>query len=1248
MKILAIRGKNLASLCAEFEINYQLEPLRSAGLYAITGPTGAGKSTLLDTLCLALYEKTPRLRFAKTSGENIPDVGDNDISPSDARTILRRGAGEGYAEVDFVGSDGVDYRSRWSVRRARIKGDGKLQASEMTFTRIADGQALGDQRKTETLKRIEKAIGLSFEQFTRAVLLAQNDFATFLKASDDDRAELLQTLTGTSQFSDLSMRAYQRMKDEKAQLEQFQIQLQTLAPLAADQRAAQEAQAKSKVSDVKSIGVEKAALEDQLRWHQHLASLSQAVMGAKQSQEEAEHLSVEALPRRSELAQIDQVQEARPLWQSVQRLHADTEKYQVEVQRVSFAMDAAATRVSARAIELSVSNAAAASAETLGLNAQPLLDQAKALDVQMMTLQGPLASALQAKKQAAISCDTCQTALIDKRDHLQQAQASQALTLQWLTQHVQLQLLAEGWQRFETLFAQAGHDLHTKTKASAEIVSLTRKVESSAGTLITAQQEWGDAERLHEAAVQALDASRKSLAVFDAPQILAQRQSINLRREHLQGAAALWREIVLQKQNSKHLHKQRLFQLDNLSSIKVELQDAKALAPMLDRDYALLEQTLQIAQLAASESAEGLREQLQTGLACPVCGGLEHPYADHQPYQDAVLIALKKNVMNKQNERLSLTTRTGVLSGRFSSVHDQFEALNAACLVSDKALIQLNAAWTQLTLHFEWALMAENAVQESLDLALVASTSALDALVLQERKLQKAIQSRDVFQTAKDQAQRGSQRQKERVTAIVSAQKSNQQALQSVVQQIAELTSQIKITLTQLDSAFVDGSWQESWRQNTHAFVAQCALDALNWNTRQKQLTEFFNQIQFLNNAVENLTLAHAQSVQTAMGLDREHCRQEVVLQTIREKRKVFFDGKSTQDVESALSSALAQARQAQTQSQACSQHALNEHTRLIEMARQSAAQVLCSSAELFKAQSEFDTWHSSFQSRTAVVEPNTDLLLERLQHWLGFTQTWVATERSQLQEIENKLTSTQAVWMQQSQILGKHQAVCPTSDDVATVDKKLSVLDEALVAANEALTALRIVLAEDDKRLIATDDLRQKMQLQSVRSNVWARLGDLIGSADGKKFRNFAQQMTLDILLGYANSHLQSLTKRYRLQRIKNALGLLVVDQDMGDEVRSVHSLSGGESFLVSLALALGLASLSSHQVKVESLFIDEGFGSLDADALLLAMDALDKLQAQGRKVGVISHVQEMTERISTRVQVKRLAGGLSKVVVS
>jgi exonuclease SbcC len=222
---------------------------------------------------------------------------------------------------------------------------------------------------------------------------------------------------------------------------------------------------------------------------------------------------------------------------------------------------------------------------------------------------------------------------------------------------------------------------------------------------------------------------------------------------------------------------------------------------------------------------------------------------------------------------------------------------------------------------------------------------------------------------------------------------------------------------------------------------------------------------------------------------------------------------------------------------------------------------------------------------------------------------------------------------------------------DAATVSQELADAEQASRSVRETAAALALRLREDDARRERASAMMGEIERQRAVEERWARLAELIGSADGKKFRNYAQQFTLDVLLGYANRHLAQLARRYRLERVANGAGpslaLMVRDQDMGGEVRSVNSLSGGESFLVSLALALGLASLSSNRVKVESLFIDEGFGSLDSDTLGVAMDALDALQSMGRKVGVISHVQEMTERIATKVLVRPGGGGSSTITV-
>jgi len=162
MKILAIRVRNLASLAGEFSIEFDQEPLANAGLFAITGPTGAGKSTLLDALCLALFDHIPRLENSPGALIGRPhDAESLRERSNDVRAILRRGSGDGYAEVDFIGNDARRYRARWSVRRARGKATGNLQNQELVLTDLAANQALG-RTKTEVLEQIQSRLDLTF------------------------------------------------------------------------------------------------------------------------------------------------------------------------------------------------------------------------------------------------------------------------------------------------------------------------------------------------------------------------------------------------------------------------------------------------------------------------------------------------------------------------------------------------------------------------------------------------------------------------------------------------------------------------------------------------------------------------------------------------------------------------------------------------------------------------------------------------------------------------------------------------------------------------------------------------------------------------------------------------------------------------------------------------------------------------------------------------------------------------------
>ncbi len=254
---------------------------------------------------------------------------------------------------------------------------------------------------------------------------------------------------------------------------------------------------------------------------------------------------------------------------------------------------------------------------------------------------------------------------------------------------------------------------------------------------------------------------------------------------------------------------------------------------------------------------------------------------------------------------------------------------------------------------------------------------------------------------------------------------------------------------------------------------------------------------------------------------------------------------------------------------------------------------------------------------------------------------------RQQLQHSEKAIEQAKVLLQERDKRLLSHQAQHNGHLDAEQLACALTELQSLFAASEHRCAELRAEQAEDQRRQNANQALAQQIADAYTEYQRWARLSALIGSATGDTFRKIAQAYNLDLLVHHANVQLRQLVRRYRLKRGGSMLGLLVMDTEMGDELRSVHSLSGGETFLVSLALALGLASMASSTLKIESLFIDEGFGSLDPESLQLAMDALDGLQAQGRKVAVISHVQEMHERIPVQIQVRRQGNGLSTLEV-
>src|SRR3990167_2860267 len=324
MNILSIRIKNLASLSGEHLIDFESDPLVSAGLIAIVGKTGAGKSTILDAMCLALFNRIPRL---KDSDGKLQDVDGSELLTNSPLTVLRRGTAHGYAELCFIAQDQKRYIARWELKRSREKADGKLQSVQRSLKCVTDGVIVADKAKAvdENIKRITQ---LSFEQFTRAVLLAQSEVTVFLKARDNERGELLEYLTNSAIFGKIGQLAYEKTKSVATQRKELENVLGHIELLTDEQVTALSTQFQQCDRNYKQLEAQKSQLEKQQQWFEQKQKLEADIQG-RQQQLKLQQQYIEALaPQKAQLHQLERFASIHPY--VIQHKKFNTEKLAFE------------------------------------------------------------------------------------------------------------------------------------------------------------------------------------------------------------------------------------------------------------------------------------------------------------------------------------------------------------------------------------------------------------------------------------------------------------------------------------------------------------------------------------------------------------------------------------------------------------------------------------------------------------------------------------------------------------------------------------------------------------------------------------------------------------------------------------------------------------------------------------------------------------------------------------------------------
>ena len=1241
MKINAIRIKNLASLEGITEIDFTSEPLASAGIFAITGPTGAGKSTLLDALCLALYGKTPRYLQAKEMGIEIYDVQGSTMSQGDVRGILRDGTSEGFAEVDFIGTDGQNYRSTWSVRRARNKADGSLQADTISLKNTSTNIDIPG-KKAETYKEIERLVGLNFEQFTRSVLLAQGDFTAFMKASKDEKSSLLEKLTGTHIYSEISKKIFEKYKNEDQKLHELNIRREGIATLSEDEIKQIQEQEAVLAIQIKQITAEIQSLTNEINWHEQFAQLSKSKEDAIIFVQKTTADLNESEVLKNKLIQVEQAQATRTWHDALQynqkqwnEQNATLLLLKTKVSDLNLEKEKCETALEKS--KLSLSQTVEIQKEAL-----PKLATAKKLDTLIAEKE---------KQNEAVKLDV-QVAQTKNTNHQKEVVAKEAEITQILTELTSIQEwqtkfeskkpIAENTELIVSKLVDAEKLVSNSTALNAEKTALNAKlnrtnldIKTNNSTFEELEKEW----QIHQKAYEI-----KSNAVLLIP-----IEKLNLEKEEADRllnstfeAQAIWNILYTQSLDFERLFEK---QAKDQSNLLTKNNDLQLLKKQLDERFIAKETSeklLQKARISASENIENLRSELVDNEPCPVCGSEEHPYVSHNPKLEKVLTTLED--LHQQNEQMYLSS-----FGESRSLEQECATLNELIqkqeveISSKKLFLETkNQQWNLTPIATECQAVEDGEKASWFEEKIKGLKNAKSDLELkikehsdQRKQLENDKVQLEHLKNTKDKC--GNElKDFNNQLAIYKEQ------LVGIEKQTSQVNEALLVIKEGLSVYFTAWDWMDNWQKEPSEFVNRITNFAQEWKSNSEKFEHNKSQ-----NALASATLTQLQSQAKILAdeLAQKTTTYNVLednFSKLKAERNSLFEGKSAELMELHFSNAVAEAQtNLDTVNSLLNQNKIDLIT--VETSiKEISASVSKFALEIENNTAKIENWLNDYNQKF-----EQKLTVESLNELLTFTSIWIETERKTLNNLEEERTKATSISLERSKILEEH--VSKRSSERLLEDLKILHENASKFLKNNVQEKNNIgfKLKENESNKNKIGDLLNDISAQFKVYENWSKLNEIIGSADGKKFRQIAQEHTLEVLLRYANQHLKDLTNRYKIERIPNTLGLQVVDLDMGDEIRTVYSLSGGESFLVSLALALGLASLSSSKMKVESLFIDEGFGSLDPNTLNIAMDALERLHNQGRKVGVISHVQEMTERIPVQIKVSKKASGRSFVEV-
>ncbi|HOC99459.1 MAG TPA: SbcC/MukB-like Walker B domain-containing protein [Myxococcota bacterium] len=1070
-------------------------------------------------------------------------------------------------------------------------------------------------------------------------MLAQNAFAEFLKMDSGARAELLEKITGGELYADISREVFARHSAQVGSLKAMQATVDGIQVLTEDEVAALKESVKVVQVAVDDAGKLAQKYEAALQW---LELIEKLVNEAGQLSVERTNLEADVDGFRQDAARLELAETAARLageWQSLK--NARDNLVEQEKRAADLAENLPGLREAEVKADLAVKDAAAAvlSADAAVQQNVPVIRKARELDGDIRGAANQLGEIRLEVTTKAAAVDELKVALTNIRGQIADSEAILGTVNEQLDKNAcdatlesrlgEVRLKLDGLDTDRRKLSVLRDALNEYTE---KLNGIGNEIEG----LRTRRKELQDSEAQAERDLKGLQKSREDLLFgHDVSWWDLERDRLAKLVADLGRASEAVEVRTKVEEDLKLLADQDENARKSIDECERGLAENGKIVAILDDQLVLLNKAknLQVAVMQLSEQREKL---LRPGVECPLCGSLDHPWAAGNVPTDDETDTKMAETMLRLND---LRAASGELDRKKSALQAGIRSNQVAREKAEQALRKSQDILSQNAVSCGFDATASGLSAILGERAENAATAQAGAAVVINAVLAVDTRLADASRTYQDCRERLIQADND----IQKAEVRKDAAAESITKMVTE-TAQLetRLSVVAAEVAGLVAVWGIGPDRLDHPDAVLQELDRRRqaWSDWQSKKNSLEKDLQSLRAGI-----AARQD-----GLDRdvkdlEKARKrledaEATLKNLQARRAQVLSEPDVDAFEAGLAKAARMAmsnRDIAKQSLSSIQSDLKS---VLDQIDENAKAIAAGRVGLGAAEAEFSAALSrrGFADEAAFVASRlSDAEIELL-----------AERRAKL---DTRKVAIETKTAENARRMAEERDRALTDLDKATVRERLDQAKQDLAAGNRQLGELKNRMDMDNAERERARDQLGKLQEQQVVVRRWEQLNKLIGSSDGKNFRQFAQGITFEHLIHDANKHLKVLSDRYSLQMApadkhgNASLDLDVVDDWQGGDARTVRNLSGGETFIVSLALALGLSSLASRRIRIDSFFMDEGFGTLDQEALNSAMDALGELRRDGKLIGIISHVEALKQRIVTRIDVSRQPGGRSTI---